>query len=55
LVDHAKISSSKTEKNDSLAFLPLLVDVGNNKKVVILEADLEDYPGMFLNITVKFQ
>ncbi|MCX6238834.1 MAG: glycoside hydrolase family 97 protein [Bacteroidia bacterium] len=35
---------------DSLAFLPLLVDVGNNKKVVILEADLEDYPGMFLNI-----
>ena len=36
--------------NDSLAFLPLLVDVGNNKKVVILEADLEDYPGMFLNI-----
>jgi alpha-glucosidase len=35
---------------DSLAFLPLLVDVGNNKKVVILEADLEDYPGMFLNM-----
>ena len=36
--------------SDSLAFLPLLVDVGNNKKVVILEADLEDYPGMYLNI-----
>ena len=35
---------------DSLAFLPLLVDVGENKKVVIIEADLEDYPGMFLNI-----
>jgi alpha-glucosidase len=35
---------------DSLVFLPLLVDVGNNKKVVILEADLEDYPGMYLNI-----
>ena len=35
---------------DSLAFLPLLVDVGNNVKVVILEADLEDYPGMYLNI-----
>jgi len=35
---------------DSLAFLPVLVDVGNNKKVVILEADLEDYPGMYLNI-----
>jgi alpha-glucosidase len=35
---------------DSLAFLPLLVDLGNGKKAVILEADLEDYPGMFLNI-----
>jgi alpha-glucosidase len=35
---------------DSLAFLPVLVDVGNNKKVAILEADLEDYPGMYLNI-----
>jgi len=35
---------------DSLAILPALVDVSNNKKVVILEADLEDYPGMYLNI-----
>ncbi len=35
---------------DSLAFLPLLVDVGQNKKVVILEADLEDYPGMYLDL-----
>lgn len=33
---------------DTLAFLPLLVDVGNGKKAVILDADLEDYPGMFL-------
>lgn len=36
--------------HDSLAFLPVLVDVGNNRKAVILEADLEDYPGMYLNI-----
>jgi len=36
--------------SDSLAFLPVLVDLGNNKKVVITEADLEDYPGMYLNI-----
>ena len=35
---------------DSLAFLPVLVDVGNDKKVVITEADLEDYPGMYLNV-----
>ena len=34
----------------AVAILPLLVDVGNGKKVVILEADLEDYPGMFLNL-----
>jgi alpha-glucosidase len=34
---------------DSLAFLPLLVDIGQNKKVVILEADLQDYPGMYLD------
>lgn len=37
-------------RSDSLAFLPLLVDAGNGRKAVILEADLEDYPGMFLNI-----
>ena len=36
--------------SDSLAFLPILVDVGNGKKAVILEADLEDYPGMYMNI-----
>lgn len=35
---------------DSLAFLPLLVDVGQNKKVVVTEADLEDYPGMYLDL-----
>jgi alpha-glucosidase len=35
---------------DSLAFLPLLVDLGNNKKAEILEADLEDYPGMYLDL-----
>lgn len=35
---------------DSLAILPLLVDAGAGKKVVILEADLEDYPGLYLNL-----
>ena len=37
-------------RKDSLAFLPLMVDLGNGKKAVITEADLEDYPGMFLDI-----
>jgi len=35
---------------DSLAFLPLLVDVGSGRKAEILEADLEDYPGMYLDL-----
>ncbi|MGW8315509.1 MAG: glycoside hydrolase family 97 N-terminal domain-containing protein [Bacteroidales bacterium] len=33
---------------DSLIFLPFLVDLGNGKKVEIVEADLENYPGMYL-------
>ncbi len=37
-------------EKDTLAFLPLLVNIGESKKAVILEADLEDYPGMFLDI-----
>jgi alpha-glucosidase len=35
-------------KKDTLAFLPVLVDVGNPIKAVILEADLQQYPGMYL-------
>ena len=35
---------------DSLAFLPVLIDAGQNKKVEILEADLEEYPGMYLDL-----
>jgi alpha-glucosidase len=34
---------------DSLAFLPLLVGAGEIK-CVVLEADLEDYPGMYLDL-----
>ena len=35
---------------DSLAFLPVLVDLGSNLKIEVLEADLEDYPGMYLDL-----
>jgi alpha-glucosidase len=35
-------------KKDTLAFMPVLVDLGNGKKAVILEADLQDYPGMYV-------
>lgn len=33
---------------DTLAFLPFLVDLKNQKKAVFLEANLQDYPGMFV-------
>lgn len=33
---------------DSLAITPLMVDLGQGRKAVIMEAGLEDYPGMFL-------
>lgn len=33
---------------DTLGFLPVMVDEGKTK-AVILEADLEEYPGMFIN------
>ena len=45
-----------TEKNisqfskDTLGFLPVMIDLGDQKKAVITEADLEDYPGMFLKV-----
>ena len=33
---------------DKLAFLPVLVELNDGKKVVITEADLEDFPGLYL-------
>lgn len=33
---------------DRMAFLPLMVDGPDGKRIVIAEADLTDYPGMFL-------
>ncbi|MGH2646507.1 MAG: glycoside hydrolase family 97 catalytic domain-containing protein, partial [Ginsengibacter sp.] len=35
---------------DTLGFLPIMIDLGNQKKAVITEADLEDYPGMFVKV-----
>lgn len=40
---------------DTVAFAPVLIDLSNNKKALITEADLEDFPGMFLtNATSGF-
>jgi len=35
-------------KKDTIAFLPALVSMNPNNKMVITEADLENYPGMFI-------
>lgn len=43
--EHINLSEWKKNK---LAFLPLVVEAVNGKKVCIAEADLIDYPGMFL-------
>ncbi|WP_184548416.1 glycoside hydrolase family 97 protein [Mucilaginibacter sp. FT3.2] len=45
LYDNINISAVK---KDTLAFLPVLVDVGDPNKAAILEADLNNYPGMYL-------
>ncbi|MDJ1496004.1 glycoside hydrolase family 97 protein [Cytophagaceae bacterium DM2B3-1] len=45
--NYQHIALSKVKK-DTLAFAPILVELPNNKKAVITEVDLEEYPGMFL-------
>ena len=42
---HTPLSQMDPEK---LAFLPLLVELKDGKKAVITEADLEDFPGLYL-------
>lgn len=44
--NHQTITSLNEKR---LMILPLLVDLNDGKKLCITEADLEDYPGMFLN------
>lgn len=45
LYDEIKLSQFA---KDTMAFLPVLVALDNGKKAAILEADLDDYPGMYL-------
>jgi len=53
---NASFESPYVEQNLSeftpgaMSLLPLLVAIGNGKKAVLLEADLEDYPGMYLTL-----
>lgn len=42
------IRMSEFSHTDTLAFAPVLLDLPKGRKAAITEADLEDYPGMFL-------
>ncbi|MBR5834325.1 MAG: glycoside hydrolase family 97 protein [Bacteroidales bacterium] len=46
--NHYSYSSISEWNTERLAFLPLMVDGPNGKKIVITESDLDDYPGMYL-------
>lgn len=43
---HVSLSQADPKR---LAFLPVLVEMNNGKKICITEVDLEDYPGLYLN------
>ena len=45
---HYDLLNLSAIKKDTLAFMPVLVDLGDGKKAALLEADLQDYPGMYL-------
>lgn len=45
--EYAKVKLSEVDKN-KIAFLPLVVDLGDNVKVCITESDLEQFPGLYL-------
>lgn len=45
---------SKINK-DTLGYLPLLVKLDNNKKAVLIEADVQDYPGIFVQLNQQSQ
>jgi alpha-glucosidase len=40
-------------KEDTLAFLPMLVELNDGKKACLLESDVENYPGMFVKANGK--
>jgi alpha-glucosidase len=51
---YAETPVSKINK-DTLGYLPLLIELDNNKKAVLLETDVQDYPGMFVQLNQQTQ
>lgn len=47
---HYDVQKLSAVKLDSMTYSPVLVELEGGKKAVVLEADLEAYPGMFLKI-----
>ncbi|HET6568224.1 MAG TPA: glycoside hydrolase family 97 protein [Rhodothermales bacterium] len=47
---HYDVQPLSAIEADTMAYSPLLVELPGSKKAVILEADLEAYPGMFLRV-----
>lgn len=45
-----KVSDVKSH-TDRLAFMPVMVDIADRGKLLITEADVEDYPGLFVTFT----
>ncbi|MCR4565606.1 MAG: glycoside hydrolase family 97 protein, partial [Bacteroidales bacterium] len=41
--------AGETPRNDMLAFLPMLADTRVKGKLLLMESDIEDYPGMYVN------
>lgn len=47
---HYDVQKLSAIKPDTMAYSPALVELEGGKKAVVLEADLEAYPGMFLQV-----
>lgn len=43
--------TSKVGEHEEFAFLPILVDVGAKGKLLLMESDVEEYPGLFATAT----
>ena len=51
---YEEVTSGNTEAaRERLAFMPVYVDLGEKGRLLLMESDLWDYPGMFLRTTGK--
>ncbi|HEY6913317.1 MAG TPA: glycoside hydrolase family 97 protein [Paludibacter sp.] len=48
---YSHINTSEFKENDQMTTLPVLIETDKQYKILVSEADLTDYPGMFLKST----